>query len=48
MPLFEEAGKFLAGRVMTDADTLMQIELDSASAWQPNLSQRAVREAAAG
>ena len=27
--LFEEAGKFLAGRVMTDADTSMQIELDS-------------------
>ena len=27
--LFEEAGKFLAGRVMTEADTSMQIELDS-------------------
>ncbi len=27
--LFEEAGKFLAGRVMTDADTSAQIELDS-------------------
>jgi len=27
--LFEEAGKFLAGRVMTAADTSMQIELDS-------------------
>jgi exoribonuclease-2 len=27
--LFEDAGKFLAGRVMTEADTSMQIELDS-------------------
>ena len=27
--LFEDAGKFLAGRVMTDADTSAQIELDS-------------------
>ncbi len=27
--LFEEAGKFLAGRVMTEADASMQIELDS-------------------
>ncbi|MBC8055804.1 MAG: RNB domain-containing ribonuclease, partial [Rhizobiales bacterium] len=27
--LFEDAGKFLAGRVMTDADTSLQIELDS-------------------
>jgi exoribonuclease-2 len=27
--LFEEAGKFLAGRVMTEAETSMQIELDS-------------------
>jgi exoribonuclease-2 len=27
--LFEEAGKFLAGRVMAEADTSMQIELDS-------------------
>ncbi len=27
--LFEEAGKFLAGRVMTETDTSMQIELDS-------------------
>ena len=27
--LFEEAGKFLAGRVMTEADTSVQIELDS-------------------
>jgi exoribonuclease-2 len=27
--LFEEAGKFLAGRVMTEADTSIQIELDS-------------------
>src|SRR6195952_2935354 len=27
--LFEEAGKFLAGRVMTEADSSMQIELDS-------------------
>ncbi len=27
--LFEEAGKFLAGRVMTQADTSVQIELDS-------------------
>jgi len=27
--LFEEAGKFLAGRVMSEADSSMQIELDS-------------------
>jgi exoribonuclease-2 len=27
--LFEDAGKFLAGRVMTEADSSMQIELDS-------------------
>ncbi|MEP7101243.1 MAG: RNB domain-containing ribonuclease, partial [Burkholderiales bacterium] len=27
--LFEEAGKFLAGRVMLETDTSMQIELDS-------------------
>jgi len=27
--LFEEAGKFLAGRVMSEADTSMQIELES-------------------
>jgi exoribonuclease-2 len=27
--LFEEAGKFLAGRVMSEADTSVQIELDS-------------------
>ena len=27
--LFEEAGKFLAGRVMTEADSSLQIELDS-------------------
>jgi exoribonuclease II len=27
--LFEDAGKFLAGRVMTEADASMQIELDS-------------------
>lgn len=27
--LFEEAGKFLAGRVMTETDSSMQIELDS-------------------
>src|ERR1700712_1286088 len=27
--LFEEAGKFLAGRVMTEAEASMQIELDS-------------------
>ena len=27
--LFEEAGKFLAGRVMTEAETSVQIELDS-------------------
>jgi exoribonuclease II len=27
--LFEDAGKFLAGRVMTEADTSVQIELDS-------------------
>jgi exoribonuclease-2 len=27
--LFEETGKFLAGRVMTEADTSVQIELDS-------------------
>ena len=27
--LFEEAGKFLAGRLMTEADTSVQIELDS-------------------
>ena len=27
--LFEEAGKFLAGRVMTESDASMQIELDS-------------------
>ena len=27
--LFEEAGKFLAGRVMTEAETSIQIELDS-------------------
>ena len=27
--LFEEAGKFFAGRVMTEADTSVQIELDS-------------------
>jgi exoribonuclease-2 len=27
--LYEEAGKFLAGRVMTEADNSMQIELDS-------------------
>ena len=27
--LFEEAGKFLAGRVMTEAESSMQIELDS-------------------
>ena len=27
--LFEDAGKFLAGRVMTEAETSMQIELDS-------------------
>ena len=27
--LYEEAGKFLAGRVMTEADTSVQIELDS-------------------
>jgi exoribonuclease-2 len=27
--LFEDAGKFLAGRVMSEADTSMQIELDS-------------------
>ena len=27
--LFEEAGKFLAGRVMTETDTSIQIELDS-------------------
>ena len=27
--LFEEAGKFLAGRVMTDADSSVQVELDS-------------------
>ena len=27
--LFEDAGKFHAGRVMTEADTSMQIELDS-------------------
>jgi len=27
--LFEESGKFLAGRVMTEAETSMQIELDS-------------------
>src|SRR5580765_2952544 len=27
--LFEDAGKFLAGRVMTETDSSMQIELDS-------------------
>ena len=27
--LFEDAGKFLAGRVMSEADSSMQIELDS-------------------
>src|SRR5262245_27709878 len=27
--LFEDAGKFLAGRVMTEAESSMQIELDS-------------------
>ena len=27
--LFEDAGKFLAGRVMTEADSSMQVELDS-------------------
>jgi len=27
--LFEDAGKFHAGRVMSEADSLMQIELDS-------------------
>ena len=27
--LFEDGGKFLAGRVMTEADSSMQIELDS-------------------
>jgi exoribonuclease II len=27
--LFEDAGKFLAGRVMTEADTSLQVELDS-------------------
>ena len=27
--LFEDAGKFLAGRVMTESDTSTQIELDS-------------------
>ena len=27
--LFEETGKFLAGRIMSEADSSMQIELDS-------------------
>ena len=27
--LFDDAGKFLAGRVMSEADSSMQIELDS-------------------
>ena len=27
--LFDEAGKFLAGRVMSEAESSMQIELDS-------------------
>ncbi|HZE92411.1 MAG TPA: hypothetical protein VE029_12000, partial [Rhizobacter sp.] len=27
--LFEDAGKFFAGRVMSEADNSMQIELDS-------------------
>jgi exoribonuclease-2 len=27
--LFEEGGKFLAGRVMSEADSSMQVELDS-------------------
>ena len=27
--LFEDTGKFLAGRVMSEADSSMQIELDS-------------------
>ena len=27
--LFEEAGKFLAGRILSEADTSAQVELDS-------------------
>ena len=27
--LFEEAGKFMAGRVLSEADTSAQVELDS-------------------
>ena len=27
--LFDDAGKFLAGRVMSEADSSMQVELDS-------------------
>ena len=27
--LFDEAGKFLAGRVLSEADTSLQVELDS-------------------
>ncbi|MDO8371925.1 MAG: RNB domain-containing ribonuclease, partial [Polaromonas sp.] len=27
--LFEEAGKFLAGRILSEADTSLQVELDS-------------------
>ncbi|MBC7609145.1 MAG: hypothetical protein H7228_06135, partial [Polaromonas sp.] len=27
--LFEEAGKFLAGRILSEADSSLQVELDS-------------------
>ena len=27
--LFEETGKFLAGRILLDSDTSLQVELDS-------------------
>ena len=38
--LFEDAGKFLAGRVMSEADTSPQVELDIRQARQGQGRQR--------
>ena len=48
--LFEEAGKFLAGRVMSEAEASAQVELDTRQAGQGQGRQRrcCVREAGAG